>query len=131
MELLEQAWVLEFHSGIPVYRQIMNHIQAEIAAGRLNEGDQLPPIRALCQKLDVNPNTVARAYRDLTQAGVIEAQQGSGSFVAPPAKPPLLSAKEKKAKVDELTARLTSEAKSHGISVQELIRNLGGKVSHV
>jgi GntR family transcriptional regulator len=130
MDILEQPWVLEFHSGIPVYRQIMNHIQGEIAAGSLKEGDQLPPIRALHQKLGVNPNTVARAYRDLAQAGVIEAQQGSGSYVAPPAKTAGLSAKEKKAKVNELAARLTAEAKGHGISVQELIRHLGGKASH-
>ena len=130
MDLLEQPWALEFHSGIPVYRQIMNHIQGEIAAGNLKEGDQLPPIRALCQKLEVNPNTVARAYRDLAQGGVIEAQQGSGSYIAPPAKPSGLSAKEKKAKLGQLAARLEAEAKSHGIGFQELINHLNNKNHH-
>jgi GntR family transcriptional regulator len=130
MDLLSEPWALEFHSGIPVYRQIMHRIQAEVAAGRLKEGDQLPPIRALCQKLDVNPNTVARAYRDLTQAGVIEAQQGSGSYVAPPKATPALSAKEKKTKVSELTARLTAEAQSHGIRIEDLIANLQQRKAH-
>jgi len=130
MDLLSEPWALEFHSGIPVYRQIMNRIQAAVAAGELKVGDQLPPIRALCQKLDVNPNTVARAYRDLAQAGVIESEQGSGCYVAPPKAPPLLSAKEKKTKVSELTARLAAEAQSHGIRVEDLIENLKGRKSH-
>jgi GntR family transcriptional regulator len=131
MDLLAAPWALEFHSGIPVYRQIMHRIQAAVAAGDLKAGDRLPPIRALSQKLDVNPNTVARAYRDLAQSGAIEAEQGSGCYVAPPKAPAALSAKERKTKVSELSARLTAEAQSHGIRIEDLIEQLQGKKSHV
>src|SRR3954463_10191738 len=107
MNLLQESWALEFHSGIPVYKQIMHHVQAAIAAGRLAAGDQLPPIRALHEKLGVNPNTVAKAYRELQHLGAITAEQGSGCYVAPaaPSPPADLPAREKKAKLKELCAR--------------------------
>lgn len=130
MSLLAEPWTIEFHSGIPVYKQIVNHVQAAIAAGRLKEGDQLPAIRALHQKLDVNPNTVAKAYRELALTGAIAAQQGSGCYVAPAQKKPALSAKQKKAKVGELYARFVAEAKGHGIDPEELARLIGPKNSH-
>src|SRR3954464_8035188 len=126
MNLLEDTWTLEFHSGIPVYRQIIHHVQTAVAMGRLSAGDQLPTIRALHQKLNVNPNTVAKAYRELAHLGVITAEQGSGCFVAPDAperrdEPP---AKEKKARLRELCARFAAEARSHGISFDELVAQL-------
>lgn len=124
MDLLEQDWAIEFHSGIPAYRQIVNHVQAEVAAGRLKSGDQLPPIRALHRKLDVNPNTIVRAYRELGAAGVIEAVQGSGCYVSAPAAPAPLPARARKAKAAELSARVAAEAKGHGIPLDELIRQL-------
>lgn len=126
MNLLEDTWTLEFHSGIPVYKQIMHHVQAAVAAGRLREGDQLPTIRALHQKLKVNPNTVARAYRDLQHLGVLAAEQGSGCYVAPTATAtqPSRPAREKKEKLQELCARFAAEARSHAISLDELVEQL-------
>jgi GntR family transcriptional regulator len=126
MNLEQENWTLEFHSGIPIYKQIMHHVQAAIAGGRLAEGDQLPPIRALHEKLNVNPNTVAKAYRELEHLGVISAEHGSGCFVAPsapipPAAPPT---PEKEAKIRELCARFAAEARSHGISFDELVEQL-------
>src|SRR3954466_10902351 len=123
MALLSEDWRLEFNSGIPVYKQIMHHVQAAVADGRLREGDQLPTIRALHEKLNVNPNTVAKAYRELAHLGVITAEHGSGCFVAPEApgrrdEPP---AREKKARLRELCARFAAEARSHGISFDELV----------
>jgi len=119
------AWTLEFHSGIPAYKQIINRVQAGVAAGELSPGDQLPTIRAVHRQVGVNPNTVARAYRELETAGVISTQQGSGCFVAPPTKqPPLLSPQERKAKIGELTARLVSEARSFQIPVHLLLERL-------
>ena len=124
--MLGDTWTLEFHSGIPVYRQIIHHVQAAVAAGRLAEGDQLPTIRALHEKLGVNPNTVAKAYRELEHLGVITAEQGSGCYVAPAAmaKGTTLSSKQKQAKLQDLCTRFTAEARGHGISFAELVQQL-------
>jgi GntR family transcriptional regulator len=126
MTLLTDQWSLEFHSGIPVYMQIMHHVQSAVADGRLKAGDQLPTIRALREKLDVNPNTVAKAYRELQHLGLITAEHGSGYFVAQAARsrPPALSSKDKKAKLQELCRRFSAEARGQGISFEELVAQL-------
>ena len=124
MNLLQDTWALEFHSGIPVYRQIIHHVQAAVADGRLGEGDQLPTIRALHEKLQVNPNTVAKAYRELQHLGLVAAEHGSGCYIAPAARTADLPARQKKAKLAELCARIAAEARSHGISLDELVGQL-------
>lgn len=132
MDLLTETLALEFHSGIPVYKQIMHHVQAAVADGRLTENDRLPTVRALHQKLKVNPNTVARAYRELEHLGVIVTERGSGCFVAPAPSPTKLTVKEKKARLTKLCARLAAEARSHGIQLDEVIQHINqGKQSHV
>ena len=65
-------WQVEYNSGIPVYRQIINHVCAAVAADSFKPGDQLPTIRALSERLNVNPNTVAKAYRELELKGIID-----------------------------------------------------------
>src|SRR5215469_12206584 len=72
---------LDLHSGVPVYRQIIDQVTGGIAAGALRRGDQLPTVRQLAVDLSVNPNTVIRAYRELEIRGVIETHQGTGTFV--------------------------------------------------
>src|ERR1043165_8187995 len=124
MSLQEDAWAVEFHSGIPVYKQIIHHVQAAVSAGRLKEGDQLPTIRALHEKLNVNPNTVAKAYRELQHLGLIAAEHGSGGYVARAAPAADLPARQKKAKLAELCARFAAEARSHGISFDEIVEQL-------
>ena len=126
MTLVTSQWALEFHSGIPVYMQIIHHVQAAVASGQLKEGDQLPTIRALRVTLDVNPNTVAKAYRELQHLGLITAEHGSGYYVAPvgPSRLPALSGKEKKAKLQDLCRRFSAEARGHGISAAELLDQL-------
>lgn len=69
-------------SGVPFYRQIQDQILAAVATKRLAPGDRLPTVRALAVELSVNPNTVARAYRDLEIRGVLATQQGNGSFIS-------------------------------------------------
>ena len=130
MNLLSAPWTLEFHSGIPVYKQIVHRVEAEIAEGRLADGDQLPTIRALHQKLDVNPNTVARAYRELAHLGLISTEHGSGCFVAPRSEIPTLSARQKQAMLAELSSRFAAEARSHGIPLEELIHHINQRKSH-
>ncbi len=70
------------HSGIPVYRQIMDQVRYYAASGVLQAGDQLPSIRDLAQRLSVNPTTVVKAYNELQHAQIIEMRHGKGVFVA-------------------------------------------------
>jgi GntR family transcriptional regulator len=130
MEPMSESWKIEFHSGIPVYKQIIHQVQAAITAGQLKEGDQLPTIRALHQQLNVNPNTVAKAYRELEHLGVIATEHGSGCFVSAPPAAPKRSARETRAKVDELSARFAAEARSHGIPLEQIIQQLNQRKSH-
>ncbi len=124
MNLFLEDWMIEFNSGIPVYKQVVNRIEAAIAEGKLKEGVQLPTIRSLHQKLQINPNTVAKAYRELELKGIIDSQRGSGCFVAPPSERVKFSVKEKKTKMRELCLRMTAEARGYGIQIEELIKHI-------
>ena len=114
-------WQIEYNSGIPVYRQIINLACAAVAAGTLNTGDQLPTIRALSECLKVNPNTVAKAYRELEFKGIIVSERGSGSFIQ--AQSPALKsgAREKKEKLKKLYHRLLADAAISGLTESELL----------
>ena len=68
-------------SGVPIYLQLIEQVKRGVALGTLAVGEQLPTVKALALELTVNPNTVARAYRDLERDGVIETSPGRGSFV--------------------------------------------------
>jgi GntR family transcriptional regulator len=76
--MLEQV---DIHSSVPVYVQIENEVQFAIASGQLKAGDQLPSVRALSDQLDVNPNTVAKSYRDLEVMGLLYTRRGMGVFI--------------------------------------------------
>ncbi|TWU55711.1 GntR family transcriptional regulator [Rubripirellula reticaptiva] len=68
--------------GVPIYQQIVDQIRNRIVTGGLDSGDELPAIRALAETLQVNPNTVARAYRELEVEGLVEKRRTTGTFVA-------------------------------------------------
>src|ERR1700733_15773131 len=95
-------WQIEYNSGIPVYRQIINQVSAAVNAGTFKPGDQLPTIRWLSERLNVNPNTVAKAYRELELKGIIVSERGSGSFIQAQAAALAPCPKEKKAKLKNL-----------------------------
>src|SRR6201998_3405264 len=73
---------LSLESGVPVYRQIMDQVRTGMASGSLVAGDQLPTVRQLAVDLAINPNTVARAYRELELGGLLETHQGTGTFIS-------------------------------------------------
>ncbi|MDD3925763.1 MAG: GntR family transcriptional regulator [bacterium] len=73
---------LENDNGVPIYMQIIAQVKRQAAAGLLRPGDQLPPVRELALQLRINPNTVARAYRDLRQEGMIDSRWGDGNFIS-------------------------------------------------
>src|SRR5437667_12669535 len=68
--------------GVPIYLQLMEQVKHAIETGALRPGDQLPGIRPLAEELVMNPNTVAKAYRELEHEGVIELRHGAGAFVS-------------------------------------------------
>ena len=69
-------------SGVPIYLQLMERVKHAVETGAIRPGDQLPGIRPLAEELVINPNTVAKAYRELEHEGVIELRHGAGAFVA-------------------------------------------------
>lgn len=73
---------LDLNSGVPFYRQIVDQIRYGIASRRLLPGEQLPTVRELAVQLEINPNTVRKAYSELEILGVLDTQQGTGTFVS-------------------------------------------------
>lgn len=122
-------WAINFHSGVPVYRQIINFIYMEIGRGGLREGDRLPTIKELAEQLNVNPNTVAKAYHELDLKGTIAGRRGDGSFVSTAGHAGHLpTAEQKRAKLDELFGRVIAEAKAFGISEEELLQHVAERI---
>ena len=100
---------IDYLSGIAVYRQIMNTVKEEIASGSLKKGDELPSVRALSLQIKVNPNTVARAYRELLNEGLVYSRQGMGFYVR-------ASDASEWNDVKELLKKAVIEAKVKGVS---------------
>jgi len=98
-------------------------IIAAVRSGELGVGEKLPPIRKLSEQLNINPNTTARVYRELELKGFLESKAGSGCFVLPQ-DTPVLSAKAKEAKLQELLEKIVKEAQSFHVTEQELLRHL-------
>ncbi len=110
---------LDFHSGLPIYTQIVNQIQSQLVNGILKPGDQLPTVRSLASDLRVNFNTVARAYRILDEARIISTQQGRGTYITE-IPPPEVTEKLRKESLSELTQRYIREAYRLGFSEREV-----------
>lgn len=104
--------------GTPFYLQVVNQIKFLVASGRLESGEKLPPVRKLAEKLLVNPNTVARAYRELESEGVVTTRRGAGVFVSDNGSP--LSGKEKRRILQERIDALLTESSQLGVSVDSL-----------
>lgn len=118
---LLKDWKIELHSGIPAYKQIANRLTSAMADGTLTHGDRLPTIRELNERLGVNPNTVAKAYRELALKGLIDGQRGFGSFVKLDDPVNTLPEQKKKAKLTELYQRMLTEARSHGLNEDHIL----------
>ncbi len=109
-------------STIPIYRQLIDQIRLAVVRGRLAPGDQLPSVRGLAVRLVINPNTVARAYRELARDGVIESRQGKGYFVAQ--KRQVYAKAERRRRLSVLLDALVSEAALLDFSEDEVITAL-------
>jgi GntR family transcriptional regulator len=115
-------FALDLHTGVPVYRQLIDQVRAGIASGSLAAGDQLPTVRQLAVDLEINPNTVMRAYRELELGGLLETHQGTGTFISEK------KVEKKSAERDRLLGQIAGEfaarAGAAGFTVQELIKRL-------
>src|SRR3970040_1189080 len=110
---------IDFRSGLPIYTQIVNQVQAQVVGGVLKPGDQLPTVRALAEELRVNFNTIARAYRILDEARIISTQQGRGTYITE-IPPPNVSEKLRRETLEALTQRYIGEARRLDFSKAEI-----------
>ena len=110
---------LDNASGIPVYRQIIDRITGAIASGSLPPGTQLPTVRQVAVDLQINPNTVVRAYRELEIRGIIQTQQGVGTFISQ--KPVERDELERRARLERLASDVVARAGLEGFTLAELL----------
>src|SRR6476469_1728937 len=104
--------------AVPIYLQIVNQVKYLVAAGRLTPGEELSPIRALAERLMINPNTVARAYRELEVAGVVVKRGTTGTFVSASGSP--LARKERVRILTDRIDALLAESHQLGFATDEL-----------
>ncbi len=108
------------NNGVPIYLQVVNQIKYLVAAGRLAAGEELPPIRVLAEKLVVNPNTVARAYRELELAGIVEKRRTAGTYVSDQGSP--LARRERMKILTERIDQLLAEAANMDVSIDDVTK---------
>jgi GntR family transcriptional regulator len=106
--------------GVPIYLQIVNQVKYLVASGRLQAGDELPPMRVLADRLLVNPNTVARAYRELEAAGVVEKRRTAGTYVTDQRSP--LARRERVRILTERIDALLAEARQMDIPFEDIAK---------
>jgi GntR family transcriptional regulator len=116
------AFRLDLQSGVPVYRQIIDQVMGGIAAGALAGGDQLPTVRQVAVDLSINPNTVVRAYRELEIRGVLETQQGTGTFIS--YQKVKHDEVEHRRQLDQLVSEFVSRAGAAGFTIEDLLEQL-------
>ena len=116
-------------SGVPIYLQLMEQVKHAIETGALRPGEQLPSIRPLAEELVVNPNTVAKAYRELEHDGVIELRQGAGAFVSD--KAPTKKDADKLRAAQATVAGAIEKLRERGVTDEEIRRLVEAELSGV
>lgn len=105
--------------GVPIYLQIVNQVKYLVASGRLAPGEELPPIRVLAEQLLINPNTVARAYRELEGAGVVSKRRTAGTYVSDAGSP--LARRERLKILTQRIDALLAEARQMGVDTDKVV----------
>jgi GntR family transcriptional regulator len=121
------AFRLDLHSGVAVYRQIIDQVRGGLASGSLLVGDQLPTVRQLAVDLAINPNTVVRAYRELELGGLLESHQGTGTFIS--AQKIKRGEAERERQLEQIVGDCVARAGAAGFTVEELIEQMRGLLS--
>src|ERR1700729_1834681 len=115
-------FAIDLHSGMPVYRQLIDQVRSGIASGSLLAGDQLPTVRQLAVDLAINPNTVMRAYRELELGGLLETHQGTGTFISN--KKPEKKSAERERQLGQMAGEFAARAGAAGFTLEEIIDRL-------
>lgn len=113
---------LDLHSGVPVYRQLIDQVLVAIASGALLPGDQLPTVRQLAVDLSINPNTVTRAYKELEIRGTLSTQQGTGTFITE--KPVPQDEAVRQRRLTQMLSEFVARAGAEGFSIEEIADRL-------
>ena len=108
--------------GVPIYLQIVNQIKYLVSANRLSPGEELPPIRVLAEQLLINPNTVARAYRELELAGIVQKRRTTGTYVSNLGS--RLNRRDRLKVVVKRIDALLAESRQMSFSVEEIVELL-------
>jgi len=113
---------LDLKSGVPFHRQIVDQIRYGIASDRLMPGEQLPTVRELAVHLQVNPNTVRKAYSELEILGILDTQQGTGTFVSH--RQVEIGQAEKKRMLRQICDELVARGNQYGFTVREIVTHM-------
>jgi len=115
-------FMLDIKSGVPFYRQIVDQIRYGIASRRLLPGEQLPTVRDLAVQLELNPNTVRKAYSELEILGVLDTQQGTGTFVS--RKEIEIADAEKDRMLAQICDEMVARGHQYNLTLKEMVEYL-------
>jgi len=121
-ELKKLEFRLDPKGGVPYYKQIIIQVEMAIADGRLVSGDQLPTVRSLAVDLKINPNTVARAYNEMEIRGIVNTQQGTGTFISD--REVSLTDVERERILSSLVRSFVAQAAAYGLNKNDLMEYL-------
>ncbi|MGA9669553.1 MAG: GntR family transcriptional regulator [Terracidiphilus sp.] len=116
------AFRLDSHSGVPVYRQLIDQVQTAMASGALSVGVQLPTVRRVAVDLAINPNTVSRAYREMEIRGLLDTEHGTGTFISD--RKVEYSKDERDRILAQLASEFVSRAGAAGFTLKQLMKAL-------
>lgn len=119
---------LDLKSGVPFHRQIVDQIRYGIASKRLLPGEQLPTVRDLAVQLQVNPNTVRKAYSDLELLGILNTQQGTGTFVGD--QQIEIGDAEKQRMLEQVCDELVARGHQYNLTLEDIVEHLQGRLNH-
>jgi GntR family transcriptional regulator len=119
---------LDVKSGVPFHRQIVDQIKYGIASGRLLPGEQLPTVRELAVHLQVNPNTVRKGYSELEILGILDTQQGTGTFVGK--QEVEIGETEKELMLKQICSELVARGNQYGFTLEEIVAHLQRRIEN-
>lgn len=122
----ELLFALDPTGGVPFYKQIIQQVEMAIADGRLRAGTQLPTVRGLAVQLQINPNTVAKAYNELEIRGIVNTQQGTGTFVSD--KTIEMSDVEREQILSGIARDLLAKLNAYGFSLRDIVTYLDDRL---